>query len=493
MVEKAPIEQLEMMDGLSYVVDVGTQLSENQMEKEEEKPAPYQIVNGIDEGVSKITINEDDDGEAGEDTNGDDIEFPDNCFSRCIARIQSRIHGFLDKYNRQLKIGLYSLLLLLYVIYISYAMYYSFKNAIALFSMTVFVVMCVTYVYIRDKFGHRINEVMCKPITKFCNKHWNIIRWASAIVTLALIVVWIIVDTSKNPANMMSFVGLFVILLFCFLFAKYPDKIRWRPVIWGLVLQVILALLILRTWWGFSAFRFLGEQMTIFVDYVEAGCEFVFGKLWYNHYVAFKILPLVLYFGSVIAVLYHIGLIQLVIAKLAWILQFTMHTSASESLATACAMFLSMAETQLMIGPYLSDLSMSELHAVATAGYSTIAGSVLASGIAFGINPSYMITASVMSAPAALAISKIFYPEVEKSPAKSRKTAKPRLPEYQNAIDAIAGGAMAAVPIAVNIGGTFIVFLALLEFLNAFLSWAGGMVGYPALSFEETRRHLRQS
>ncbi|XP_070574761.1 solute carrier family 28 member 3-like [Ptychodera flava] len=433
-----------------------------------------------------IDIDDDDVGNENEDDDVDQVPSdPDNCFARGVRKIKSSITGFLDKYKRRLKIGCYVVLLLLYMAYFCYAMYYSFTNARALFAMTVCVVLCVIYAFIRNNFGGEINKVICQPLTDFCDKHWSVIRWISAIMTVALTVTWLIIDTSKNPANMMSFVGLVVVLLFTFVFSKYPDKIRWRPVLWGLVLQIILALLILRTRFGLEAFRLLGEQITIFLDYTEAGSKFVFGSLWHNHYFAFKVMPLVLYLGSVIAVLYHIGLVQIVITKLAWLLQFTMHTTACESLAAAGSIFLSMAEAPMLIGPYIPAMSVSELHAVATAGYTTIAGSVLGAGIAFGISPSNLITASVMSAPAALAVSKLFYPEVKQKPSLAEhRSAKIRLPEYQNVIDAIAGGAMAAVPIAVNICANFIVFLALLEFLNTFLSWAGGMVGYPHLSFE---------
>ncbi|XP_070576304.1 solute carrier family 28 member 3-like [Ptychodera flava] len=481
MVKKPAIEQMEMAEQAEMgigpqncSIDDRIQCVEN--EANENTHDQQMSEREIREEESVVIYECDDDGE---------VQYPNNYCSRGVRRIQSSMHTFLDEYNRPLKIGLNVTLLVLYSVYFSCAMYNSFEKARALLAMTVFVVVCFIYVYIRDRFGHAVNAGICQPLSTFFDKHWNRVKWVTAIVILMLILVWIIIDTSKNPSNMMSFVGLVAILIFSFLFSKHPDKIRWRPVIWGLVLQVILALVILRTWWGFSAFRFLGEQMSAFVDYTEAGSRFVFGELWYHHAFAFKILPLVLFFGSIIAVLYHIGLIQIIIAKLAWLLQFTMHTSASESLATACAIFLSNSETQLMIGPYISVMSVSELHAVATAGYTTVSGSILGAGVSLGINASYMITASVMSAPAALAVSKIFYPEVEKSPSSTTSnTAKISLPKYSNVIDATVGGAMAAVPVAVYMGGTFLVVLALLDFMNAFLSWTGGMVGYPALSFE---------
>ncbi|XP_070574763.1 solute carrier family 28 member 3-like [Ptychodera flava] len=437
-----------------------------------------------------IDIDGKDESSDGDDDDDDDddgsniVSDPDNCFSKKVRKVQTSIYGFFHKYKRQMKIGLYAILLILYTVYFGYAMYYSFKNAIALFAMTVFAVLCVAYMFAKKYLGDKIKEVY-QPIIKFVDKHWNIVRWLSAIVTAVLVIIWIIMDTSQNPENLMSLIGVFAILLFCFLFSKHPDKVRWRPVIWGLVLQILFALMILRTRWGVVVFRYLGDHVTVFLEYTQIGAKFVFGDLWKNHYFAFEVMPMVLYLAAVISFLYHIGVIQIVITKLAWILQFTMHTSASESLATAAAIFLSMVEAPMLVGPYMSTMTVSELHAVATAGYTTIAGSIFGAAISFGISPSHVITASVMSAPAALAVSKLFYPETEKEPSSRRyKSLKINLPKYQNAIEALAQGAMKCVPVVVNVCVNFIVILAVLAFLNACLSWAGSMVGHPEFSFE---------
>ncbi|XP_070575265.1 solute carrier family 28 member 3-like [Ptychodera flava] len=419
------------------------------------------------------------------DDDGDDLEDDtDNCFTRGVERVQAAVYGFFNKYKRQLKIGIVVIVLILYAIYFCYALYYNFEEAVALLVITVFVVFCFAYAYMRDNFGSRIHSAICMPLTAFADKHWNVIRWVSGLVIVTLVIIWIIVDTSKNPSNMMSFVGLITIVVFCFVFSKHPSKVRWRPVIWGLILQIILALLILRTNWGFEAFRSLGNKVNTFINYVEAGSEFVFGELWHNHYFVFKVLPIMIFLSSVISCLYYVGLIQLIIGKLAWFLQFTMHTSASESLNAAGNVFLSMSESPLLVAPYIKTMTKSELHAVATGGYATIAGSIMGAAIAFGLSPSYLITASVMSAPAALAIAKLFYPETEKSRADDVRDVKINIGKYRNIIDALSGGAMSAIPLAVNIAANFIVFLAVLEFLNAMLSWAGGLVGYPDLSFE---------
>ncbi|XP_070573973.1 solute carrier family 28 member 3-like [Ptychodera flava] len=150
---------------------------------------------------------------------------PDDCCSRGVRRIKSSINRFTNKHKKRTKTGLYAFLLFLYIVYFSYALYYSFEGAITLFSITVFVVLCVVYMLVRDNFGDKIDDVICRPIADICERHWSIIKWVSAIVTLGLFVVWLVVDTSKNPSNMMSFVGFVVILVFCFVFSKHPDKV----------------------------------------------------------------------------------------------------------------------------------------------------------------------------------------------------------------------------------------------------------------------------
>nr|XP_006814105.1 PREDICTED: solute carrier family 28 member 3-like [Saccoglossus kowalevskii] len=344
----------------------------------------------------------------------------ENCCTRGIERIQNTLHKWFTKYKRYLWLSTKVLLFAMFVAYFVVALKYDVNNAISLIVLTSCVIFCVMYALIRDHFGDKVYRVCIKPIRRFIIQHYNIVRWLSGIVVLVLLIIWIAVDTSRNPTNMLSLVGLVTIILFCFIFSKHPSKIRWRPVIWGLVIQFCLAIIILRTQWGFDAFNFLGEEVRVFLDYTDAGVTFVFGPQYYLHRFAFKVLPIMLFLGSIVALLYHVGVMQVVIGKLAWFLQFTMGSSATESMNSAGNVFLSIAEAPLMVAPYIKKMTLSELHAVATGGYATIAGSVMGAAIAFGLSPSYLITASAMSAPASLAISKLFYPETEKSPSDKK-------------------------------------------------------------------------
>ncbi|PIK55340.1 putative solute carrier family 28 member 3 isoform X3 [Apostichopus japonicus] len=291
--------------------------------------------------------------------------------------------------------------------------------------------------------------------------------------------------TRGNPEQLISAGGLLVFILITYVFSKHPRHVKWRPVIWGLVLQFLLGILILRTQLGFQVFEWLGNVTRSFLEFSDAGAKFVFGKdTFMDHFFAFKVLPVVIYFSAAISVFYHWGIMQVVISKIAWLMQNTMRTTASESLNAAGNIFIGQTEAPLLIRPLLKDMTKSELHAVMTGGFATIAGSVLGAYISFGISPSHLLSASVMSAPAALAISKLFYPETKKSKTKNIEDIELPKGEHRNVIEAASYGAYTAVPLALNIAGNLIAFLALLALLNGILGYLGGLAGVPELSFE---------
>jgi len=168
----------------------------------------------------------------------------------------------------------------------------------------------------------------------------------------------------------------------------------------------------------------------------------------------------------------------------------TMGTSAVESLSSAANIFVGQTEAPLLIRPFVQDLTMSELHAVMTGGFATIAGGVLAAYIQFGISASHLISASVMAAPGALAISKLLYPETEKSKtAAGEQILFPQV-EERNVVEAAASGASNAISLAANIVAMVLAFLSLVAFLNAILGWLGSMIDHPELSFDEICGYL---
>jgi CNT family concentrative nucleoside transporter len=253
--------------------------------------------------------------------------------------------------------------------------------------------------------------------------------------------------------------------------------------LWGIALQLIFAILILKTAPGLAVFKFLGDMVTQFLNFSDAGAKFIFGDNFAEHFIAFKVLPTIIFVSSFITILYYYGILQRVVQAVAWLMIKTMKTSGAETLSCAANIFIGQTEAPLLIKPYLATMTLSELHAVMTGGFATIAGGVMAAYISFGVPAHHLIAASVMSAPAALAISKLLYPETEKSLTAGEVEVKVEQ-VYANAVDAAASGASDGLKLAANVAAMLIAFLGLLAFLNALLGWFGGLISLPQLSLE---------
>lgn len=283
--------------------------------------------------------------------------------------------------------------------------------------------------------------------------------------------------------RLIGLLGLGVFIGFSYLVSINRRAVRWRPVLWGFALQILFALIILRTAVGLAVFQWLGNIVSAFLNFSDAGASFVFGENFEEFFFAFKVLPTIIFFSAFISVLYHYGVLQFVVSAIARLMVRTMKTSGSETLSAAGNIFVGQTEAPLLIKPYVSSMTMSELHAVMTGGFSTIAGGVLAAYVSFGIPAEHLIAASVMSAPAALAISKIMFPETEASPTKGEVKLSVERTSV-NGIDALTTGTLDGLRLALNVGAIIIAFLGILAAVNALLSFLGGLVGYSELSLE---------
>jgi CNT family concentrative nucleoside transporter len=283
--------------------------------------------------------------------------------------------------------------------------------------------------------------------------------------------------------RLISIFGLAVFVGLSYAFSVDRRAVKWQPVLWGIALQLIFAILILKTAPGLAVFKFLGDLVTQFLNFSDVGAKFIFGDNFAEHFIAFKVLPTIIFFSSFITILYHYGILQRVVQAVAWLMIKTMKTSGAETLSCAANIFIGQTEAPLLIKPYLAAMTLSELHAVMTGGFATIAGGVMAAYISFGVPAQHLIAASVMSAPAALAISKLLYPETEKSLTAGEVEVKVDQ-VYANAVDAAASGASDGLKLAANVAAMLIAFLGLLAFFNALLGWFGGLISLPQLSLE---------
>uniref|UniRef100_A0AAZ3PH15 Sodium/nucleoside cotransporter n=1 Tax=Oncorhynchus tshawytscha TaxID=74940 RepID=A0AAZ3PH15_ONCTS len=304
-----------------------------------------------------------------------------------------------------------------------------------------------------------------------------------ALVVLTICCGFFRVFVVARPEQLISFGGVCMFILVIFIFSAHRTEVAWRSVFWGLGLQFCIGLFVIRTEPGLTAFQWLGEQVQIFLNYTKHGSSFVFGPL-VSDIFAFQALPIVIFFSSVMSVLYFLGIMQWLIIKIAWVMQITMGTSPTETLSVAGNIFVGQTEAPLLIRPYLKDMTKSEVHAVMVGGFATIAGSVMGAFISFGIDASSMISASVMAAPCALAISKLSYPETEESKFTSEENIKVACGDEQNILEAASSGASTSIGLVANIAANLIAFLAILAFINASLGWLGGLVGFPSITFE---------
>ncbi|MHC5766586.1 MAG: NupC/NupG family nucleoside CNT transporter [Nostoc sp.] len=280
-----------------------------------------------------------------------------------------------------------------------------------------------------------------------------------------------------------SALGILVFISISYAFSVNRRAVRWRIVVWGLGLEFVFALVIIKTPWGLNVFKSLGDIVSQFLAFSDVGAKFVFGENFKDHFFAFQVLPTIIFFSAFISVLYYYGILQRVVNVMAWVMMKTMKTSGSESLSCAGNIFLGPTEAALMVKPYIANMTQSELHAVMTGGFATIAAGVLGAYLSFGIPAEHLIAAFFMTAPTSLVVSKLLYPETEVSETAGKAKAYIET-NYVNVIDAATTGAIDGVKLAVNVGVMIIAFLGLLAALNALLGWLGAFVGLQQLSLQ---------
>jgi len=269
-----------------------------------------------------------------------------------------------------------------------------------------------------------------------------------------------------------SIIGIAVFILISWLMSENRKKVNWKTVGFGLGIQFIFALFILKTSVGKSIFEFLNNVVVKLNDFTTEGAKFVFGGLLEKWSFALAVLPTIIFFSSLFAVLYYFGILQFFVKIFAYLLKKVLGTSGAESLAAAANIFMGQTEAPLMVKPYVEKMTRSELMSLMTGGMSTVAGGVLAAYVSMGINAGHLIAASVMSAPAAIIFAKIMVPETE-DPVTSHVQAIDIKTGDKNVLDAAARGAHDGVWLAINVAAMLIAFLAFVALFNYFFSFAG--------------------
>ena len=287
-------------------------------------------------------------------------------------------------------------------------------------------------------------------------------------------------------------IGIIIILGLAFLWSNNRKKINYRLVITGLLLQIALAIFILKVPIGKDIFFWLGKAINKLLDFSKEGGLFVFGDLTKITQILpegivrsgvflFILLPTIIFVCVLVAIAYHIGLMQRVISVIARFVHWAMRVSGSEALSNVASAFVGQVEAQIMIRPYLSGMTMSELLASMAGSMATIAGGVMAVYISMGVPASYLLAASLMAAPGALVISKIVYPETEESETKGTVKLEVKK-EHSNIMDAISHGATDGMKISINVIAMLIGVIALIALVDALLGYFGHFLAWTGVS-----------
>ncbi len=311
-----------------------------------------------------------------------------------------------------------------------------------------------------------------------------------------------------------GFLGLLFVLGIAFLFSNNKKKVNWKLVVYGLIMQFIFALFILKTPYGKFIFEWISKGFVALLSYSLQGAQFVFGSLGlppsapgsFGMIFAFQVLPTIIFFAAVMSVLYHLGTMQKIVQGMAWVMGKFLGTSGAESLSVAANVFVGQTEAPLVVRPYIATMTQSELLTMMVGGMATIAGGVMAAyvqmlGVSFAAAngwaidtaqvqfAGHLLAASVMSAPATIIISKLLIPET--TTPLTQGTVKLRIEkQHSNLIEATAAGASDGVQLAINVAAMLIAFIALIYLVNAILGGIGDWTGLNAMLMQNYGKPL---
>ncbi len=292
-------------------------------------------------------------------------------------------------------------------------------------------------------------------------------------------------------------VGMLVIVGVALALSRDRRAIRWRTVGWAFALQLAFAAVVLYWEKGKDALEAFSNKVSSAIGYADKGSSFLFGWLagpmddvgaktglpLRGFIFAFKVLPIIIFICAFFSLLYYFGIIQILVKAMAWVMQKTMKVSGAEALCVAANVFIGQTEAPVLIAPYISAMTTSELLTMMTGGMAHVSGAVMLAYVTMGAPLKYLITASVMAAPGTFLIAKILWPETE-SPV-TMGTVKMRVEKTSaNFIDATASGATQGMTLVLNISAMLIAFVALIAMLNGFLGWVGHFWGSPEFSLQ---------
>lgn len=367
------------------------------------------------------------------------------------------------------------------------------KPFLVYLALTLRIIFFYVPITIVTKPMHFVWDHTARPFVQLIPEKARTISAAALVVAVILIGAFASEESADNTRDnrAVSLFGLVVLLFSLWVTSRDRKRIVWHTVIVGMLVQFIVALFVLRTRAGFDIFSFVSEMATELLHFSQAGFMFLTVNPVPENIATWflvTVIPAIIFFVSLVQLLYYFGILQWFIKKFAVFFFWSMRVSGAEAVVAAASPFIGQGESAMLIRPFVQHLTMAELHQVMCSGFATIAGSVLVAYVSMGVNPQALISSCVMSIPASLAVSKMRWPETEETLTSGRVV----IPEEEesrrpaNALEAFANGAWLGLKIAGMIGATLLCIISLIALCNGLLGWWGRYLNIddPPLSIE---------
>ncbi|XP_014286851.1 uncharacterized transporter YutK isoform X1 [Halyomorpha halys] len=411
---------------------------------------------------------------------------------RILCNIRKSIKDGIKKHSKICFMFLILLVIILIGVYIGFAISnfintgshidwcYGYGKA---FICTAAFLWCITYYKGLKPLFYPTFKRYSKSISRM--KSIKYMKFAICSAFLIAFIAFIIYDTSDNRRRLISLLGVIFFLFISFICSKHPEYIRWDIVLSGVTLQILFGLCTIRWETGRNILKCFGDNVVNFLNFGLDGATFAYGETLIVKEMVFAFQALsTLYFLAMFArILLYLGWLQIFCLKIGGVIEMCLGTTVIESINAVTIIFLGMSEAPLLYSVYLIDLSSSELHAIMTSGFSTVAGTLLAAYTSLGVDPRYVVTASIMAAPASLCFAKLHYPETIQSKTTSKEITLLNSNDT-SILQAAINGALSAIGMVQGIIASVIACIAFIAFLNAVFSWFGTLVGYDGITLE---------
>uniref|UniRef100_A0A0K0E4U4 Sodium/nucleoside cotransporter n=1 Tax=Strongyloides stercoralis TaxID=6248 RepID=A0A0K0E4U4_STRER len=416
-------------------------------------------------------------------------------------RIFNKIKNIYTKNRKKFRYFLYSLFLILYHIYLIFAVIHNVEKAKDILIITGIFWIILLFFIIKNYISINGTKIkLCrgqnlsyyiKEFQTIWNKYGNKFKYQCIFYGIIFIGIAIFIerDTKNNRSRLQGLSGLLFFIFFMFTFSKSRKNINWNTVINGYLVQFFIAIFVFKIGIGVTLLEKFSNECVKFLSVTYKGTDFVYGHLssppkicGVGEIFAFKTLQVLIFFNTTVVILNHFNIIGRTLKYISGIIRFVLGTTSVESFNACACVLLGMTEGPVLVKNYISKMTLSELHTICSSGFSCIAGSLFAAYINLGACPNYLLTSSILSAPGSIAASKLLYPETEESTLKNDNNLI--IEKHKgNLLEKISSEAVIAAGWVVAIAANLVVFLAILYFLDNTVEYFGDRIGINNLSF----------